>query len=65
MLKDGPWMPGAGSHFPMSPEHPRAREPHWGAQGSFVLSPSLLELDWEALLDVPSVCSPEVSPSGA
>lgn len=57
-----PGCPEQGRTFPA---HPRAHGPHQGAQGSFVLSPSLLEQDWEALLDVPSVCSPEASPSGA
>lgn len=42
--------------------HPQG-EPHRGS--GFVLPPSLIEPAWEALLDVPSVCSPEASPPGA
>ena len=44
--------------------HPQ-RGPRRGTGSGFVLLPSLIKPGWEALLDVPSMCSSEASPSGA
>lgn len=44
--------------------HPQRRL-HRGTGTGFVLLALLIKPGWEALLDVPSVCSPEASPSGA